>query len=224
MCTAIVMAPRESRKQWRPTWFYTSFRSKTTSSQIVKRHGVSKHGPSARGLGQKLNSMKVWTLRLVLIAVCCRISGPGWRMSRLSYRKARNTMSLVMTDRLIRCALGGGRCAQHLPRPLAPEVQARWASDSSAYEARLAKYLRDSTVIDSIARTVNTDSLRKLYQSSPYRQGPSCRVQRGGLRDTSELAHVMVVFRVRSPIKRMTDTAVTSAKEKAGKGADRFGR
>lgn len=41
-----------------------------------------------------------------------------------------------------------------------------WLTDSAAYDGRLSRWLRDSTVIDSIARTISTDSLQKLYRAA----------------------------------------------------------
>src|SRR5690349_12046625 len=48
---------------------------------------------------------------------------------------------------------------------LPPTEEARWHADSAAYVERLEKWRHDSLVIDSIARTVNTDSLRALYRA-----------------------------------------------------------
>jgi hypothetical protein len=39
-----------------------------------------------------------------------------------------------------------------------------WLADSSRYASRLTRWVHDSTVIDSIARTIPTDSLRSLYR------------------------------------------------------------
>lgn len=51
-------------------------------------------------------------------------------------------------------------CRQSEPTP---EQQAQWSADSAAYESEFATYLRDSTVIDSLAHLVPLDSLRRLY-------------------------------------------------------------
>jgi hypothetical protein len=64
-------------------------------------------------------------------------------------------------------------CAQTARPPLTPEVQAQWVRDSAAYEARLGKFLRDSTRIDSIAGTVNTDSLYRLFHIMLTTKDPS---------------------------------------------------
>lgn len=48
---------------------------------------------------------------------------------------------------------------------LSPAEQARWESDSAEYVRQVDQWRRDSSVIDSIARTINTDSLRSLYRA-----------------------------------------------------------
>ncbi|HKN67881.1 MAG TPA: hypothetical protein VJW73_16470 [Gemmatimonadaceae bacterium] len=57
-------------------------------------------------------------------------------------------------------------CRRPEPEQISPSAQARWASDSADYVRRLDRWLRDSTVIDSIVRTINTDSLRSLYRAA----------------------------------------------------------
>jgi len=49
---------------------------------------------------------------------------------------------------------------------LSPLQQARWSSDSADYAGRLNRWLRDSTVIDSIVHSMSTDSLRSLYRAA----------------------------------------------------------
>jgi hypothetical protein len=68
-------------------------------------------------------------------------------------------------------------CVQSARLPLTPEVQVQWTRDSAAYEARLGKFLRDSTVIDSIARTIDTDSLYRLYHRMLTIQDPAGGLQ-----------------------------------------------
>src|SRR6478672_3750071 len=40
-----------------------------------------------------------------------------------------------------------------------------WLHDSVAYHQRLAQWLRDSIVVDSVSRTVPTDSLQHLFRT-----------------------------------------------------------
>lgn len=49
------------------------------------------------------------------------------------------------------------------PRHPTPAAQIRWSQDSAAYVRASAKWVRDSVVRDSISRTINTDSLYRLY-------------------------------------------------------------
>lgn len=49
-------------------------------------------------------------------------------------------------------------------QPSSAEIS-KWKADSAAYDTALAQYLRDSTVIDSLARAVPVDSLRKLFRA-----------------------------------------------------------
>lgn len=51
-----------------------------------------------------------------------------------------------------------------LSQPSSAEIS-KWKADSAAYDTALTQYLRDSTVIDSLAQAVPVDSLRKLYQA-----------------------------------------------------------
>jgi hypothetical protein len=53
----------------------------------------------------------------------------------------------------------------------------QWQRDSAKFEATLAKYLRDSLVIDSIARSVTTDSLEHLYQKALTAERPELVIQ-----------------------------------------------
>ena len=57
-------------------------------------------------------------------------------------------------------------CRRPEAAQISPAEQARWASDSAEYSRRLERWRRDSTVIDSIARTINSDSLRSLYRAA----------------------------------------------------------
>lgn len=57
-------------------------------------------------------------------------------------------------------------CRRPESMQLSPLEQARWTSDSADYVGRLNRWLRDSTVIDSIAHSMSTDSLRSLYHAA----------------------------------------------------------
>lgn len=52
-----------------------------------------------------------------------------------------------------------------------------WLADSLAYGQILDKWLQDSTVIDSIATTIPTDSLRRLYRAAKDAPNPAAIVQ-----------------------------------------------
>jgi len=56
----------------------------------------------------------------------------------------------------------GASCAR--TRTLSPEVQMQWSHDSLDYAKRLAKWRYDSTAIDSVVRSIPTDSLAHLYE------------------------------------------------------------
>lgn len=59
--------------------------------------------------------------------------------------------------------LTGANCARN--GTLSPAKQAQWTRDSLEYERRLAKWIFDSTAIDSVVREIRTDSLAHLYES-----------------------------------------------------------
>lgn len=54
----------------------------------------------------------------------------------------------------------------------AAAAASQWRADSTRYERALAKYVRDSLVIDSIARTINTTRLRQLYRQQLHAEQP----------------------------------------------------
>jgi Ni/Co efflux regulator RcnB len=54
-------------------------------------------------------------------------------------------------------------CHSGQPRTLTPDEQARWTRDSARYVQDSVKWVHDSVVRDSISRTVDTDSLYRLY-------------------------------------------------------------
>ena len=56
----------------------------------------------------------------------------------------------------------GASCARS--RALSPEAQAQWTRDAIDYERHLAKGIYDSTAIDSVMRSIPTDSLGRLYE------------------------------------------------------------
>jgi hypothetical protein len=68
-------------------------------------------------------------------------------------------------------------CRRPESAQLSPLVQARWTSDSADYVGRLDRWRRDSTVIDSIVHTMNTDSLRLLYRAAWTRPQAAPAVQ-----------------------------------------------
>jgi hypothetical protein len=62
-------------------------------------------------------------------------------------------------------------------RNLSPAEQAKWTADSSRYEVQLAKWIRDSTVVDSISRIINTDSLYRIMHATLKSAKPSTLLQ-----------------------------------------------
>lgn len=48
----------------------------------------------------------------------------------------------------------------------------RWLADSAVYAEAVRKWERDSVVVDSVARTVQTDSLRRLYRAAARAADP----------------------------------------------------
>jgi hypothetical protein len=89
----------------------------------------------------------------------CRASSPMARRARV--------WRLVIGGLALGWAAAGCR-----DEAAAAAAATQWRWDSTRYEAELAKYLRDSLVIDSIARTVDTDSLRQLYRMMLYAEDP----------------------------------------------------
>jgi hypothetical protein len=70
--------------------------------------------------------------------------------------------------------LGGSlACHDHDETTRAADAARRWTAESAYYESRLARWLRDSAVIDSIARTVDDDSLRSLYRQLVATETPA---------------------------------------------------
>lgn len=56
-------------------------------------------------------------------------------------------------------------CKAQRRTELTSEQKERWLRDSTDHAIALARWIRDSVVIDSIARTINTDSLYHLEHS-----------------------------------------------------------
>jgi hypothetical protein len=54
-----------------------------------------------------------------------------------------------------------------------PEQIARWKKDSARYAGDLRKFLRDSIVVDSIARSIPMDSMVNLYRVLPTDPNPA---------------------------------------------------
>lgn len=66
---------------------------------------------------------------------------------------------------LLLCAvpvLAAANCARS--HALSPAQQAQWTRDSLDYENRLAKWKYDSAAVDSVVRSIKTDSLERLYE------------------------------------------------------------
>jgi len=73
-------------------------------------------------------------------------------------------------------AIGFGGCAAPRRTPTGPQLQ-QWVTDSVANETRLSRWLRDSTVMDSLSRFVSTDSLYRLYRAMYVAQNPRIYVE-----------------------------------------------
>lgn len=69
----------------------------------------------------------------------------------------------------------GASCAR--TRALSPKAQAQWIRDSLDYEGRVSKWVYDSTVIDSIVRSIPTDSLAHLYERMLASDMPEVELQ-----------------------------------------------
>jgi hypothetical protein len=84
---------------------------------------------------------------------------------------------LLPVGLLILAALASGcPSAEPDPPPSSPAIDP-WRRDSGAYEAALAIWLRDSAVVDSVSRTVDTDSLYRLYRRLLTDPNPAPLVQ-----------------------------------------------
>jgi hypothetical protein len=70
------------------------------------------------------------------------------------------------------CALALAWTAGCRDEAAAAAAASQWRADSARYAAALAKYIRDSLVIDSIARTINTTRLRQLYRQQLHAEQP----------------------------------------------------
>jgi hypothetical protein len=107
-------------------------------------------------------------------------------------------------------------CRHTQPRPLSSPAQGPWAQDSARYATVLTKWVRDSVVRDSISRTINTDSLYRLYHRMLHAADPvpvlfrvTCEADRllwtyGGIPGTAAL-------------KRMSDTLYAPDEVEAAK-------
>ncbi len=73
---------------------------------------------------------------------------------------------------LILAAVTGAACQPSpAPRP-SVEAAARWSQDSANYVRDSIKWVHDSVVVDSISRTVNTDSLYQLNRAQLRAEDP----------------------------------------------------
>lgn len=68
--------------------------------------------------------------------------------------------------------LSTGLDCRHGGDPTLARPDPRWTRDSSQYVADSTKWVRDSIVRDSISRTMNTDSLYRLYRRMLYAADP----------------------------------------------------
>jgi hypothetical protein len=66
----------------------------------------------------------------------------------------------------------GCESAQPEAAPL-PQAVNDWQRDSSAYDDALAIWLRDSAVVDSVSRTINTDSMYRMYRRMLHDTNPA---------------------------------------------------
>ena len=58
------------------------------------------------------------------------------------------------------------------PVPATEAERQQWYADSATYARELAVYIRDSTVIDSIAGQIPTDSMLRLYRAAATTRDP----------------------------------------------------
>ena len=65
-----------------------------------------------------------------------------------------------------------GCLAQRPGGPDRAAAMAQWTLDSAKYVQDSVKWVRDSVVLDSISRTINTDSLYRLYRRTLYSTTP----------------------------------------------------
>lgn len=63
-------------------------------------------------------------------------------------------------------------CQPKHSEPQEKLTEEKWKADSVAYVGRLAKWREDSIRIDSIARTINTDSLYRIYRAMLQSEDP----------------------------------------------------
>jgi hypothetical protein len=99
-------------------------------------------------------------------------------------------------------------------RGMSPDAQAQWTRDSLEYERRLAKWIYDSTAIDSVVRSIPTDTLAHLYERMLASRMPeqelqliSCEQVRIGIQSGS------------TPMVRLSNQVRDSVFEAAGRAA-----
>lgn len=61
-------------------------------------------------------------------------------------------------------------------RALPPQAPGEWQRDSAAYDAALAIWLRDSAIVDSVSRTIDTDPLYRLHRRMLHDSTPAAVV------------------------------------------------
>lgn len=72
---------------------------------------------------------------------------------------------MLRSGSLLAC-LGGLACGA------GDEPPRRYISDTAEYREALAQWIRDSTVIDSVVRTISTDSLVAMLERLPHSHDP----------------------------------------------------
>jgi hypothetical protein len=105
-------------------------------------------------------------------------------------------------------------------KPLTAAEQQQWTHDSAEYEVKLAKFLRDSTVTDSVSRTINTDSLYRLFHAALAPQ-PIVPITREMTCEFERLSARYGAVPAQWAMTRMTDTLWRSVKKSDVDAMDR---
>jgi hypothetical protein len=86
--------------------------------------------------------------------------------------RARGLARLRLLALLVVVVIASGCESGETESAPSPQVIDPWQRDSAAYEGALAMWLRDSAVVDSVSRTINTDSLYRLYRLMLHHPNP----------------------------------------------------